>query len=176
MSQRPGRAAVTTTVLRGARKVDADGRVDECWLLFHRGTVVSSGTGAPPPADETVDLGGAWLTPGFVDLHVHGGGGHAFDDGTEAMRRALAAHRAHGTTRSLVSLVSRPLEELEVSLAAVAALDDPLVLGVHLEGPFFAPSRRGAHDPWHLRDPAPDVVDRLLSAGRGVLRSVSLAS
>ncbi|MGY1604726.1 N-acetylglucosamine-6-phosphate deacetylase [Geodermatophilus sp. SYSU D00815] len=164
-----------TTVLSGARRLDADGRVDDAWVLLDGDLVAATGTGAPPPADETVDLAGAWLVPGFVDLHVHGGGGHAFDDGADAVRAALAVHRAHGTTRSLVSLVSSPVEELEASLAAVAALDDPLVLGAHLEGPFLAPARCGAHDPRHLRAPAPEAVDRLLAAGRGVLRSVTLA-
>ncbi|MGY1807944.1 N-acetylglucosamine-6-phosphate deacetylase [Blastococcus sp. SYSU D00669] len=164
-----------TTALSGARLLDAGGRVDDAWVLLDGALVAATGTGAPPPADETVDLAGAWLVPGFVDLHVHGGGGHAFDDGADAVRAALAVHRGHGTTRSLVSLVSRPVEELEASLAAVAALDDPLVLGAHLEGPFLAPARCGAHDPRHLRAPTPEVVDRLLAAGRGVLRSVTLA-
>ncbi|MGY1616973.1 N-acetylglucosamine-6-phosphate deacetylase [Geodermatophilus sp. SYSU D00691] len=164
-----------TTALSGARRLDAGGRVDDGWVLLDGDLVAATGTGAPPPADETIDLAGAWLVPGFVDLHVHGGGGHAFDDGADAVRAALAVHRAHGTTRSLVSLVSRPVEELEASLAAVAALDDPLVLGAHLEGPFLAPARCGAHDPRHLRAPTPEVADRLLAAGRGVLRSVTLA-
>ncbi|RBY84469.1 N-acetylglucosamine-6-phosphate deacetylase [Blastococcus sp. TF02A-30] len=169
--------AEPSTVLAGARKVDADGVVDDAWVRFAGAVVESTGTGAPPPADEVVRLDGAWLAPGFVELHVHGGGGHSAEDGADAIRGALALHRAHGTTRSLVSLVSGPLDRLAAGLAAVAevAAHEPAVLGAHLEGPFLAPSRHGAHDTRHLRPPDPAAVDRLLDAGRGVLRQITLA-
>lgn len=165
------------TLLRGGRKLDADGHRDGFWVLFDDGTIAACGTAEPPAADRVVDLAGAWLTPGFVDLHVHGGGGHAAEDGAEGMRGALAAHRAHGTTRSLISLVAAPIEQLEASLAAIADLTgaDDRVLGAHLEGPFLAPSRCGAHDPAHLRAPTDDVVERLLRASRGTLRQVTIA-
>src|SRR3954470_20849120 len=130
-----------TTCLHGGRALDADGRADGRWVLLDGATISATGTGEPPAADEAVDLAGAWLVPGFVDLHVHGGGGHAFDDGPDAVRSALAVHRAHGTTRSLVSLVAAPLDRLEAALAALADLGDPLVLGVHLEGPFLSSER-----------------------------------
>lgn len=161
------------TVLRGARRVDADGVVDDGWVLLDGAAVAATGTGAAPPADEVVD--GAWLTPGFVDLHVHGGGGSAFDDGPAAIAAALDAHRRHGTTRSVVSLVAAPLEALEESLAAVAGMTGDGVLGAHLEGPFLAPARCGAHDPRHLRAPAEADVHRLLDAARGTLRQVTIA-
>ncbi|MGY1884274.1 N-acetylglucosamine-6-phosphate deacetylase [Blastococcus sp. SYSU DS0753] len=166
-----------STLLRGGRKVDADGRVDGFWVLFRGDTIAAAGTGEAPAADRVVDLAGAWLTPGFVDLHVHGGGGYTAEDGPDGMRRALEVHRAHGTTRSLISLVAAPVERLEASLAAIADLarSDERVLGAHLEGPFLAASRCGAHDPGHLRPPAPDVVERLLRAARGALRSVTIA-
>jgi len=167
---------VATTLLEGARRIDADGVVDG-WVLLDGDTVAATGTGRPPRADEVVDVAGRWLAPGFVDLHVHGGGGHAVEDGPASAAAALAAHRSHGTTRSLVSLVSAPLEVLEEQLAGVAALaaQDPCVLGAHLEGPFLAPSRRGAHDARALREPSPAAVRRLLDASAGALRQVTLA-
>jgi N-acetylglucosamine-6-phosphate deacetylase len=167
-----------TTLLHGGRKLDADdGPVPGFWLLFDGAIISATGAGEPPPADETVDLAGAWVVPGFIDLHVHGGGGHSFDDGPSAIRAGLAVHRAHGTTRSLVSLVTNPIERLEASLAEIARLTaaDPLVLGAHLEGPFLAPGRCGAHDPRHLLAPDPATVDRLIAAGGGALRVVTLA-
>jgi len=112
-----------TTLLSGGRKVDVDGEVDGFWVLLDGPVIAATGTGPAPDADEVVDLAGAWLTPGFVDLHAHGGGGFAFDDGPESIRAALAVHRAHGTTRSVISLVSAPLERLETSLAGIADLD-----------------------------------------------------
>jgi len=130
-----------------------------------------------------VDAAGAVLTPGFIDLHGHGGGGFSFDDaaavpgGAAAVDGALAVHRAHGTTRSLLSLVANPVPALERSLAAIAdmAERDPLVLGSHLEGPFLAPSRKGAHNPDFLISPSPAVVEPLLAAARGTLRQVTIA-
>jgi N-acetylglucosamine-6-phosphate deacetylase len=164
-----------TTLLRDVRKVDADGIVEHAWVLFTGPTVTATGTGDAPHADDVVDGAGGWLTPGFLDLHVHGGGGASFDDGADSIRAAVALHRAHGTTRTLVSLVAQPLDRLEVALAEIAELDEPGVLGAHLEGPFLAPSRCGAHDPDHLRLPAMDDVRRLLAAARGALRQVTLA-
>ncbi|MDP5183489.1 N-acetylglucosamine-6-phosphate deacetylase [Blastococcus sp. BMG 814] len=166
-----------TTLLRGGRAVDAAGRRDDTWLLLDGGTITAAGTGDAPAADDVVELDGAWVTPGFVDLHVHGGGGQAAEDGADGIRGALEVHRSHGTTRSLVSLVTAPVERLEASLAAVAdlAAADDRVLGAHLEGPFLSPERCGAHDPEHLVAPTPAVVDRLLAAARGTLRLVTVA-
>src|SRR3978361_612086 len=121
-----------------ARKLDVQGQVDDFWALVDGDTIVSSGTGTGPSADTIVDVGGDWLTPGFIDLHSHGAGGFSYDDGAEAIHSALAVHRAHGTTRSVISLVTNAIESLESSLATVAELTaaDPLVLGSHLEGPY----------------------------------------
>jgi N-acetylglucosamine-6-phosphate deacetylase len=164
-----------STLLAGARLVDAGGVSGPGWVLLDGDAVTATGTGRPPAADETVDLAGADLVPGFVDLHAHGGGGAAFDDGPDAIRTALAVHRAAGTTRSVLSLVAAPLAELETSLAGIAEVadGDPTVLGAHLEGPFLAPARCGAHDPRHLLAPTADAVDRLLTAARGTLRQVT---
>ncbi len=160
-----------------ARKLDAAGEVYDFWALVDGDTIASVGTGAGPDADQVVDLDGAWLTPGFIDLHSHGAGGFSYDDGAEAIKAGLAVHRAHGTTRSVVSLVTNPMSRLETSLSAVADLvsEDPLILGSHLEGPFLSPLRAGAHDPALLQDPQPAQLDRLLDAARGTLRQVTIA-
>jgi beta-N-acetylhexosaminidase len=165
------------TVLAHGRKLDADGIVEDAWVRLAGDRITATGTGPPPEGGTVVDVEGAWLTPGFVDLHVHGGGGAAVDDGPEAVRSALALHRAHGTTRSLVSLVAAPVAELERRLSGIAdlAAGDPCLLGAHLEGPFLAVSRCGAHAPEHLRAPAAADLDRLLTAARGTLRVVTVA-
>jgi N-acetylglucosamine-6-phosphate deacetylase len=160
-----------------ARKLDAAGEVDGFWMVVDGDTITTTGTGEHPPTDQVVDVRGRWLTPGFIDLHCHGGGGFAFDDGAEAIRSALPVHRAHGTTRSIISLVTNPTTQLETGLGTIADLvsGDPLVLGSHLEGPFLSPARRGAHNPDYLQDPQPAQLDRLLDAARGTLRMVTLA-
>lgn len=165
-----------------ARLLDATGEIPRGWLLVEGDSIVATGPGDPPSdvadaAADRRDLAGARLVPGFIDLHGHGGGGFAFDDGLDAMRAALATHRAHGTTRSVVSLVANPLDKLATSLRAVAELcrADPLVLGSHLEGPYLAVRRRGAHAEEHLRAPSEETDDALLAAADGTLRQITIA-
>ncbi|MEO8262404.1 MAG: N-acetylglucosamine-6-phosphate deacetylase [Pseudolysinimonas sp.] len=167
-----------TTLLRNATAVDERGEVADAWVLLDGSTIVATGSGpGAPDAAQTVDLDGAIITPGFIDLHGHGAGGHAFDDGGEELAAALAVHRAHGTTRSVVSIVTNPLAEVRERLAEVAALTaaDPLVLGSHLEGPFLARERRGAHNPGFLRSPDQATLDELLTAAAGTMRQITLA-
>lgn len=167
-----------TTLLHGALLTDERGETPDGWLLFDGDTIVSAGVGPDlPDTDEAIDLAGARLTPGFIDLHGHGGGGHAYDDGGEGLRIALATHRALGTTRAVISLVANPLVSLRASLLGIAELTrhDPLVLGSHLEGPFLAAERRGAHNVDFLRSPDPESVAGLLEAAEGTLRQITIA-
>ena len=168
-----------TLLLHSAHRIDELGEVPDAWVVFDGGVIAASGSGAAsaPYADESMNLGGARLVPGFIDLHGHGGGGHSYDDGGDELTAALAAHRAHGTTRSVISLVANPLGELRERLSEIAALTaaDPLVLGSHLEGPFLAPGQRGAHNADFLRVPDPESVESLLAAAAGTLRQLTIA-
>ncbi|MDQ7878632.1 N-acetylglucosamine-6-phosphate deacetylase [Microbacterium sp. QXD-8] len=162
--------------LLGSAAVDC-GR-DDAWALFDGERVVAAGAGGElPRADETVDGGGGCLVPGFVDIHGHGGGGAGFDDGLDAIAAARAIHRAHGTTRAVLSLITAPIAELAARVAMVADLcdADPTILGSHLEGPFLDPGHKGAHTEALLRAPDAASVDRLIEAGRGTIRQVTLA-
>lgn len=166
-----------TTVFHSARKLDALGQVDDFWMLVDGDVITATGTGVPPAADEAIDVDGSWLTPGFIDLHSHGAGGYSYEDGADAIARGVAVHRRHGTTRSAISLVANPIAALEASLEVVASLAavDPLILGSHLEGPYLAPDRRGAHNADYLLEPQPAQLDRLLDAAGGTLRQVTIA-
>jgi N-acetylglucosamine-6-phosphate deacetylase len=170
---------MTTTLLTGGRLLDADG-ARHSWVLLDDDRIAATGNAgrdAPPPAATTIDVTGRTLTPGFIDLHGHGGGGAAYDNGPDEIRQALATHRAHGTTRSVISLVANPLDDVVASLGVVVAFaeSDPTVVGAHLEGPFLAIGRRGAHSPEFLREPDEATIATLLEAGEGYIQQVTIA-
>jgi N-acetylglucosamine-6-phosphate deacetylase len=167
-------------LVRDAVLLDTDG-VRRGWLRTECHLIVATGTGdtwreQTHSAERVIDAAGATMTPGFIDLHCHGGAGIAFDDNDD-ISAAVELHRSHGTTRSILSLVSAPAAAQARSLSRIADIThrDPLVLGAHLEGPFLAPGRRGAHDPNTLTTPTADLVRQQVQAARGTLRMVTLA-
>jgi N-acetylglucosamine-6-phosphate deacetylase len=168
-------------VLRHARLVLPDGVVENGWLCTEGERISALGGPAqlPPPGPDGTqhDLSGHYVVPGFVDMHVHGGGGGAFSSGRiEEARNAVAFHLSHGTTTIMASTVTGALSDLERYVAELAELvEDDVLAGIHLEGPFIARSRGGAHDPNLLRDPEPEAVQRLVKAGRGTVKMVTLA-
>ncbi|MGN8551475.1 UNVERIFIED_CONTAM: N-acetylglucosamine-6-phosphate deacetylase [Microbacterium sp. SLM126] len=167
-----------STLVHSVRLVDDDRVTDDAWILFDRGRVAARGSGpARPDADERIDGGGGCLTPGFVDIHGHGGAGVSYDDGPDAIRSARALHLSHGTTRAVVSLVTASLDDLAARAAMVADLaeQDDTILGSHLEGPFLDPGHKGAHTGSLLRAPDAASVSRLIESGRGTIRQITLA-
>lgn len=177
------RTPTGSLVIHSARIVDRGVIVADGWVRIENGAVTDRGTGATwSPADEIVDAIGiagadAVLTPGFIDIHGHGGAGASFDDGVDAIRTARALHREHGTTRAVVSLVTASIDDLARSVSTIADLmqTDADILGSHLEGPFLDLAHHGAHEPSLLRSPAAADIARLLEAGRGTVRQVTLA-
>ncbi len=179
-------------VAHSARLLDGTGApaLDDAWLVVEAGRVAALGSGdrwrehARGAGEvEVLDATGRWLVPGFVDVHRHGGGGRSHEEGPDAVLAAALAHRAHGSTAGVVSFVADDVDVLAEHLSGVADLveaaggpggADGLLLGSHLEGPFLAHARRGAHDPAKLADPTPAAVRHLLAAARGTLRQVTL--
>lgn len=138
--------------------------------------IVATGQDAPPPADTTVDCTGLTVTPGFIDMHSHGGAGAAFTDGPDAARRVVAMHAQHGTTTMMASLVSADADTLSRQVAALVPLvQDGTICGIHLEGPWISHQRKGAHDPHALRAPNPTEIEDLLAVGAGTIAMVTLA-
>lgn len=127
------------------------------------------------------NVDGDWILPGFIDIHVNGGGGHLAVEGTcEAIREMARAHARAGTTSVLPTTISVEHALLEKTLDSIAQVmetqgDWANVLGAHLEGPFLNPARAGAHRKEHLEAPSIETLDSLLAASKQTVRVLSLA-
>ncbi|MFC3654952.1 N-acetylglucosamine-6-phosphate deacetylase [Xanthomonas hyacinthi] len=160
---------MTTTALRNARVLGEDGFLDGVSVLLHGGRIAAlldDGDARVAAATTQLDLGGGTLLPGFIDLQVNGGGGVLFNNRTDvaALRRIGQAHRRYGTTGYLPTLISDDLEVMRVAIAATRqaiAAGVPGVLGIHLEGPYLAPARKGTHNVDKFR--VPDAAELALA-------------
>ncbi|MEU0038040.1 N-acetylglucosamine-6-phosphate deacetylase [Streptomyces sp. NPDC006333] len=161
-------------VLSGARVVLPTGVVDGGRVIVD-GTRIAGSAAEDSPA---TDLSGHWLVPGFVDLHNHGGGGASFTSGTvEEVLRGVHTHRLHGTTTVVASTVTGDMDGLAQRAGLLSELaEQGDIAGIHFEGPFISPCRKGAHSEELLRDPDPAEVRKLIDAARGRARMVTLAT
>ena len=157
-------------------KVVLEDRIGEDLNVYYQDGVILEVTGAALPHDREIDAKGRYVSPGFIDIHSHGGGGADFLDATpEAFLTASALHARYGTTTIVPTATSGGLDEmLEMKRAYEQALsqnekgaDMP---GLHLEGPYFAMGQRGSQDPKQLRNPDPAEYMQILENCRHVLR------
>ncbi len=125
---------------------------------------------------EIIDAKGNYVSPGFIDIHSHGGGGHDFMDGTcEAFLGALELHAKHGTTSMVPTTLCGPNEELKNTFEALRTAKKKNtkganILGIHLEGPYFSIEQRGAQDPCCIRLPIPSEYKEILSWSDDITR------
>lgn len=158
-----------------ARSAVIDGAIRaNVWLEIAAGRIASinGGTVENPNLITT-----GTLIPGFVDMHCHGGGGKYFSAQTPSeIEQAISIHRAHGTTTSLASLVSEPIEGLKAQIQRLLPfVNNGYFAGIHLEGPYLSRARCGAHDPKLLRSPKIAELQELLDIASGSIRMLTLA-
>jgi N-acetylglucosamine-6-phosphate deacetylase len=169
-------------VLSNAHLVTPSRIVQHGWLAVDGDRIAALGEG-PPPAADHVDLQGGWIVPGYVDLHVHGGGGHAFNSADpSALVAAADFHRGHGTTSLLTGIVTTTPTATRAALDAVEVARHHVVptaariLGAYLEGPFISALRPGCHVPTLLRTPDVTPLTQYWPAHHdGLVRMVTFA-
>ncbi|MEJ8649918.1 N-acetylglucosamine-6-phosphate deacetylase [Streptomyces sp. MS1.AVA.3] len=175
-SSDPGR-----TVLAGARLARPSGVVERGRIAIEGGRIGDVHSRDldldEAAAGHTVDLSGHLIVPGFVDMHVHGGGGGSFSSADpEECLKVAETHRRHGTTSMVASTVTGELTDLARQAAVLAELvQQGELAGIHFEGPFISADRCGAHQPELLRDPDPADVRKLLDASHGTASMMTVA-
>ena len=166
-------------IIKGARLIFERGICEGLDLICDKssGKIVSICPEASVlEGDELLDAGGAYLSAGFIDIHLHGGGGYDFMDGTqEAFLGAARMHATHGTTAMIPTTLTCTDDELlrtfEVFRKAKSNnADGARLLGLHLEGPYFSPAQSGAQDPSYLKKPSPESYLPILDASQDILR------
>lgn len=160
------------------------GKIITPYRIIQRGTVVIHGEkivevkegDVEVPGALEIDATGKYVSPGFIDLHVHGGGGHDFMDGSEdAFLKIAETHSQYGTTSLTPTTLTSEKEGLLHTLklyeqANINNTKGAQFLGMHLEGPYFAMSQRGAQDPRYIRDPDPSEYKDILSQSNVITR------
>jgi N-acetylglucosamine-6-phosphate deacetylase len=128
-----------------------------------------------------IDAAQQYISPGFIDIHVHGGGGHDFMDGTDvAFLKIAEMHLQYGTTAMVPTTLTSDTESLwntliQYEIANAKNTKGASFLGMHIEGPYFAMSQRGAQMPEYIRDPNPDEYKTYINRFKTVIKRWSAA-
>lgn len=129
-----------------------------------------------PPNAQEIDVEGRYISPGFIDIHLHGGGGADTMDATqEALEKISAVHAKGGSTSIVPTTITAPMENIiraikNIQVIKKRKLPGAQVLGVHIEGPYLSPEQRGAQNPEFLKEPKPEEYLKLLDGYDCILR------
>ncbi|MFZ5924804.1 MAG: N-acetylglucosamine-6-phosphate deacetylase [Bacillota bacterium] len=173
-------------IVKGADILTPQGRMVSGFVVIEDGRILKVGSHGefreyPTGGHEVIDASGLVAAPGFVDIHVHGGGGHDVLEGTyEAVAAMCQAHSRHGTTSLVPTTMAASYEELVGAVRTVAdaarrGTGGAAVLGVHLEGPWVNPDIRGAQPLGVIRGASAAELDRLVQASGGLVRMTTVA-
>ncbi|MDF2612251.1 MAG: N-acetylglucosamine-6-phosphate deacetylase [Clostridia bacterium] len=155
-------------------------RIEEGCVLIKDGKIASINP-KDVNDDHVIDAKGLYLSPGFIDIHIHGAGGHDTMDGTyEAINEISKAIVKHGTTSFLPTTMTSPINEIREAIHAVHAAklngtDGAEVLGVHLEGPFISPQMVGAQNPLYIQLPSVETFKDIVQNYMSIIKAVTLA-
>ena len=161
-----------------------NGRIITPYRIIPHGTVLITGETITDvtegdievPGAMEIDAGGRYIAPGFIDIHIHGGGGHDFmDNSVEAFLEIAKTHAQFGTTAMFPTTLTSAKEDMLTTLeihdqASKENVDGAQFMGIHLEGPYFAMNQRGAQDPRYIRDPDPKEYEYMISRSTAIKR------
>lgn len=170
-----------TRLFRNGNVITADETIASGWLLLEDGIIVDMGaSGAEPRGiEQTVDLLGNHVLPGFVDIHVHGGGGRSFGADADANAAVGRFHATGGTTSLLAGITTAPTSVMLEGARVLGETHDTdggaEIIGLHLEGPFISVERKGAHNASQIRPPDAKELSSLNLAAQGKVRLVTAA-
>ena len=155
------------TLITNGKILTSQGWIEKGWLLIENSQIVSIGQGTTDViADKKIDAKGNYILPGGIDIHVHGGGGHDFMEGTEeAFRVATQTHLRHGTTAIFPTLAASSTEMIMAAAATTEKLmaePNSIIMGLNLEGPYFNMDMAGGQMPEYIRNPQPEEYTYIL--------------
>ena len=167
----------------GAKVIMKDRILPDGFLLENEGVILEAGPMAALPSGNyrTIPCGGLYLSPGFIDIHTHGGGNSDYMDGSEeAFINAARTHLRHGTTCLLPTTTCSTDEALFTCIESFKRVKKiagnvPCMSGLHLEGPYFSMEQRGAQNPAYIRNPAPEHYEKILERAEGNIVRWSVA-
>jgi len=160
-----GNVIAPQRIINGGSILIADGKI-----------AALSETNIETTGAELINAEGKYISPGFIDIHVHGGGGHDFMDATEeAFLKIAETHARFGTTAMLPTTLTGSKEDILETLRAYDSatkknINGSQFLGMHLEGPYLAMSQRGAQDPRYIRNPDPQEYKEIIAASDNIKR------
>ncbi|MHC8950032.1 N-acetylglucosamine-6-phosphate deacetylase [Sphingobacterium hungaricum] len=165
-------------LIHNGQVITPEGILSNGYVYVVSGKIVEVGDGIIEVSDdvERIDAQGLYISPGFIDIHVHGGGGADFMDGTvEAFLKVAETHVNYGTTALSPTTLTSHVEDLFSILDAYAVANErntkgAQFIGVHLEGPYFSMNQRGAQNPKFIRNPDPEEYKRILDYSDAIAR------
>lgn len=167
------------TILKNGRVITPIRIIENASVIVENGFIKDIFVGTDyttVEADQVIDVNGKYISPGFIDIHTHGGGGYDFMDGTvEAIIKGAKAHLAFGTTSIVPTTLTSTMDELFNTLdnfreAKDKMIKGPNLLGMHLEGPYFSMEQRGAQDPKFIKNPDRNEYLKILNYSDNIIR------